>query len=70
MQNFAEKQQACPEDFEVETIPGVVLGHKSIPVESVGCYVPGGKYPMSAHMSVVAAKVRGVKRIIACAPPF
>ena len=59
-------------DVEVETIPGVILGHKHIPMESVGCYVPGGKYPLvaSAHMSVVTAKVAGVKRVIAAAPPF
>ena len=59
-------------DVEVETLPGVVLGHKHIPVNAVGCYVPGGRYPMvaSAHMSIVTAKVAGVKRIIACAPPF
>jgi len=72
VRNFAEKQRACIKDLEVETLPGVVLGHKNIPVETIGCYVPGGKYPMvaSAHMSVVTAKVAGVKRIIACAPPF
>ena len=59
-------------DVEVETLPGVVLGHKNIPVNSVGCYVPGGKYPLlaSAHMSVITAKVAGVARIITCAPPF
>lgn len=72
VRNFAEKQRACILDLEVETLPGVVLGHRNIPVDAVGCYVPGGKYPMvaSAHMSVVTAKVAGVKRIIACAPPF
>ena len=72
VRNFAEKQRACILDLEVETLPGVVLGHKNIPVNAVGCYVPGGKYPMvaSAHMSVVTAKVAGVERIIACAPPF
>jgi sulfopropanediol 3-dehydrogenase len=72
VRNFAEKQRACLLDLEVETIPGVVLGHKNIPVNAVGCYVPGGQYPMvaSAHMSVVTAKVAGVKRIVACAPPF
>jgi len=71
VRNFAEKQKACLRDLEVETLPGVVLGHKNIPVDSVGCYVPGGKYPMvaSAHMSVVTAKVAGVKRIVAAAPP-
>lgn len=72
VRNFAEKQRACILDLEVETLPGVVLGHKNIPVNAVGCYVPGGQYPMvaSAHMSVVTAKVAGVKRIVACAPPF
>lgn len=72
VRNFAQKQLACLKELEVETMPGVVLGHKNIPVNSVGCYVPGGKYPMvaSAHMSVVTAKVAGVKRVIACAPPF
>ena len=71
VRNFAEKQKACLLDLEVETMPGVVLGHKNIPVDSVGCYVPGGKYPMvaSAHMSVVTAKVAGVKRIVVAAPP-
>ncbi|MEO1694068.1 MAG: histidinol dehydrogenase [Pseudomonadota bacterium] len=69
---FAEKQKACLTDLEVETMPGVVLGHKNIPVNSVGCYVPGGKYPMvaSAHMSVLTAKVAGVGRVITCAPPY
>jgi len=72
IRNFALKQRAALQDIEVETIPGVVLGHKNIPVNSVGCYVPGGRYPMvaSAHMSVVTAKAAGVKRIIASAPPF
>ena len=71
VRNFAQIQRAALKDVEVETFPGVVLGHKNIPVSSVGCYVPGGRYPMvaSAHMSVVTAKVAGVKRIIACAPP-
>jgi sulfopropanediol 3-dehydrogenase len=71
VRNFAEHQKASLSDVEVETIPGVILGHKNIPVNSVGCYVPGGKYPMvaSAHMSVVTARVAGVKRIIASAPP-
>ena len=66
------KQKACLVDLEVETMPGVILGHKNIPVQSVGCYVPGGKYPMvaSAHMSVLTAKVAGVPRVITCAPPF
>jgi len=72
IRNFALQQRAALRDIEVETIPGVVLGHKNIPVNSVGCYVPGGRYPMvaSAHMSVVTAKAAGVKRIIASAPPF
>ena len=72
VRNFAEIQKAALQDVEVETLPGVVLGHKNIPVNSVGCYVPGGKYPLvaSAHMSVVTAKVAGVERVIACAPPF
>ena len=71
VRGFAEKQKACLTDLEVETMPGVILGHRNIPVNSVGCYVPGGHYPMiaSAHMSVVTAKVAGVKRIIASAPP-
>lgn len=72
VRGFAEAQRNALQDVEVETRPGVMLGHRNIPVNSVGCYVPGGKYPMvaSAHMSVVTAKVAGVKRIIACAPPF
>jgi len=71
VRNFAEKQRAALTDVEVETLPGVVLGHKNIPVDSVGCYVPGGKYPLvaSAHMSVVTAKVAGVPRVIAASPP-
>jgi len=71
VRNFAQHQKAALKDIEVETVPGVVLGHKNIPVNSVGCYVPGGKYPMvaSAHMSVVTAKVAGVPRIVASAPP-
>ena len=71
VRNFAEKQKACLTDLEVETLDGVVLGHRNIPVNAVGCYVPGGKYPMvaSAHMSVVTAKVAGVKRVVASAPP-
>ncbi len=70
--NFARAQRASMTDIEVETLPGVILGHKNIPVQSVGCYVPGGKFPMvaSAHMSVATAKVAGVPRIIACTPPF
>src|SRR5512144_1850581 len=72
VRNFAQKQRDSMHDLEVETLPGVVLGHRHIPVNSIGCYVPGGRYPMvaSAHMSIVTAKVAGVKRIIACAPPF
>jgi sulfopropanediol 3-dehydrogenase len=72
IRNFALAQRAALRDVELETIPGVVLGHKNIPVNSVGCYVPGGRYPMvaSAHMSVVTARAAGVKRIVACAPPF
>ncbi|MBS9922667.1 histidinol dehydrogenase [Vibrio sp. 811] len=72
VRNFAQIQRDSMKDVEVETMPGVVLGHKNIPVNSVGCYIPGGKYPLvaSAHMSVLTAKVAGVKRVIACAPPF
>ena len=72
VRGFAQKQRATLQDLEVETLPGVILGHKHIPVNSIGCYVPGGRYPMvaSAHMSIVTASVAGVKRIIACAPPF
>ncbi len=71
VRNFAKKQLECIKDLEVETLPGVILGHKNIPMNRVGCYVPGGKYPMvaSAHMSVLTAKVAGVKEIIASAPP-
>ena len=70
--NFAQAQRDSMVDIEIETMPGVILGHKNIPVQSVGCYVPGGKFPMvaSAHMSVATAKVAGVPRIIACTPPF
>jgi sulfopropanediol 3-dehydrogenase len=72
VRNFADQQRATMQDLEVETLAGVVLGHKHIPVNSIGCYVPGGRYPMvaSAHMSIVTARVAGVKRIIACAPPY
>ena len=72
VRNFAQIQRAALKDVEAETLPGVVLGHKNIPVNSVGCYVPGGKYPLvaSAHMSIVTAKVAGVPRVIAAAPPF
>jgi len=71
IRNFAQVQRASMQDVQVETLPGVTLGHTHIPVSSVGCYVPGGKYPMvaSAHMSIVTAKVAGVPRVIACVPP-
>lgn len=71
IRRFAEAQRASMTDIEVETIPGVILGHRNIPVQSVGCYVPGGKFPMvaSAHMSVLTASVAGVPRIVASAPP-
>lgn len=72
VRNFAEIQKSALRDVEVETLPGIILGHKNLPVNSVGCYVPGGKYPLvaSAHMSVVTAKVAGVPRVVACAPPY
>lgn len=72
VRRFAEAQRAALLDIEIETLPGVVLGHKNIPVNSVGCYIPGGRYPMvaSAHMSVLTAKVAGVPRIVACTPPI
>jgi sulfopropanediol 3-dehydrogenase len=72
VRNFAQHQRGALLDIEVETLPGVVLGHKNIPVNSVGCYVPGGKYPLlaSAHMSLITAKVAGVPRAVTCAPPF
>ena len=72
IRTFAEAQRASMQDIEVETLPGVILGHRNIPVQSVGCYVPGGKFPMvaSAHMSVLTASVAGVPRIIASAPPY
>jgi sulfopropanediol 3-dehydrogenase len=72
VRNFAQIQRDSLHDVEVETLPGVVLGHRHIPMNSVGCYVPGGKYPLvaSAHMSVVTARVAGVERVIAAAPPF
>lgn len=72
IRNFAQVQRESMRDVETETLPGIVLGHRHIPVNSVGCYVPGGKYPLiaSAHMSVVTARVAGVKRVIACAPPY
>ncbi len=72
VRNFAQHQRDSMKDIEVETLPGVILGHKNIPVDSVGCYVPGGKYPLlaSAHMSVITARVAGVPRIVTCAPPY
>ena len=72
IRRFAEAQLATLSDVEIETLPGVVLGHRNIPVASVGCYVPGGRYPMvaSAHMSVLTAKVAGVERVVACTPPI
>ncbi|WP_299648827.1 histidinol dehydrogenase [uncultured Jannaschia sp.] len=72
VRNFAQAQRDSMRDIEVEPMPGVILGHRNIPVRSVGCYVPGGKFPMvaSAHMSVATASVAGVPRIIACTPPF
>ena len=72
VRNFAQEQRKAIQDIEVETVPGVVLGHKNIPVNAAGCYVPGGKYPLlaSAHMSVITAKVAGVPRVVTCAPPF
>src|SRR5690348_16327613 len=71
VRNFAQRQKETLRDLEVETLPGVILGHRHIPVNSIGCYVPGGRYPMvaSAHMSIVTARVAGVRHIIACAPP-
>ena len=71
VRGFAEIQRSAIQDVEVETLPGVILGHKNIPIQNAGCYVPGGKYPMlaSAHMSVLTAKVAGVPRVITCAPP-
>ncbi|WP_070154761.1 histidinol dehydrogenase [Sphingobium phenoxybenzoativorans] len=72
VRNFAQIQRDSIKDVEVETLPGVILGHRNIPVNAAGCYVPGGKYPLlaSAHMSVITAKVAGVPRIVTCAPPF
>ncbi|WP_137150992.1 histidinol dehydrogenase [Devosia sp. FKR38] len=72
VRNFARAQRATMQDLEVETLPGVILGHKHVPINAVGCYVPGGKYPLlaSAHMSVITAKVAGSERVITCAPPF
>ena len=72
VRGFAQKQRETLRDLEVETLPGVILGHRHVPVAAVGCYVPGGRYPMiaSAHMSIVTARVAGVQHITACAPPF
>ncbi|MBA4355366.1 MAG: histidinol dehydrogenase, partial [Novosphingobium sp.] len=72
VRNFAQIQRDSMKDVEVETMPGVVLGHRHVPINAAGCYVPGGKYPLlaSAHMSVITAKVAGVKRVVTCAPPF
>ena len=72
VRNFAEVQRSALRDVEAETMPGVFLGHKNVPMRSVGCYVPGGKYPLlaSAHMSVITAKVAGVARVVTCAPPY
>ena len=72
VRNFAQIQRASITDVEVETLPGVVLGHRNVPIQNAGCYVPGGKYPLlaSAHMSVITAKVAGVPRVVTCAPPF
>lgn len=72
VRRFAEAQKSSLHDIEIETLPGIILGHRNIPVNSVACYIPGGKYPLlaSAHMSVLTAKVAGVKRVVAMAPPF
>ena len=72
VRNFAQRQRETMLDLEVETLPGVTLGHRHVPINAVGCYVPGGKYPLlaSAHMSVITAKVAGCARVITCAPPF
>ena len=72
VRNFAQIQRDSIKDVEVETLPGVILGHKNLPLNAAGCYVPGGKYPLlaSAHMSVITAKVAGVPRVVTCAPPF
>src|SRR5699024_8631017 len=72
IKKFAEAQRDSMKDINVEVMPGVFLGHKNIPVDSVGCYIPGGRYPMiaSAHMSILTAKVAGVERVIACTPPI
>ncbi|MDR6635418.1 sulfopropanediol 3-dehydrogenase [Phyllobacterium sp. 1468] len=72
VRKFAEAQKASLKDLEIETLPGIVLGHRNVPIQNVGCYVPGGKYPLlaSAHMTVLTARVAGCERIITCAPPF
>lgn len=72
IRNFAEAQKGALKDIEVETLPGVILGHRNVPIQNVGCYVPGGKYPLlaSAHMTVLTARVAGCERVITCAPPF
>lgn len=72
VRNFAKAQRAALQDIEVETLPGVILGHKNIPIQRVGCYVPGGRYPMvaSAHMSVLTAKTAGCEYVVACTPPI
>ena len=72
VRNFATHQKNALQDIAIETLPGVILGHKNVPINNVGCYVPGGKYPLlaSAHMSVVTAKVAGCPRVVTCAPPF
>jgi sulfopropanediol 3-dehydrogenase len=72
VRNFAEEQLRSMSDIEVETLPGVILGHKNIPVDTVGCYVPSGKYPLvaSAHMTIITAKTAGVRRVVAVSPPF
>ena len=72
VRRFAQHQRDTMQDLEVETLPGVILGHKHLPINAAGCYVPGGKYPLlaSAHMSVLTAKVAGVPRVVTCAPPF
>ncbi len=72
VRNFAQIQRDSMRDVEVETLPGVILGHRNLPLNAAGCYVPGGKYPLlaSAHMSVITAKVAGVPRVVTCAPPF
>jgi sulfopropanediol 3-dehydrogenase len=72
VRTFAQAQRAALQDIEVETLPGVILGHKNIPISRVGCYVPGGRYPMvaSAHMSILTAKTAGVDYVVACTPPI